>query len=383
MKTPLLFSYAFRPFFLISGIFAVIIMLFWLLNLHGANPVGISPLWHAHEMLVGFALAAVAGFSLTAVANWTGRPAVHGLPLGLLILSWLLGRIAMLLHGSLSIEWIAVLDSLFPVLLTVLLGREVIGGHSRRNYQLVAVLGFISLANLAYHLGPGLAWANAERTTIYLVIHAILLLVIIIAGRIIPNFSTNWLHRQGHKQMPVNTQWVNQATLTLSVLAGLAMSFFPLQWFSGMLAFAAALLHAYRLSRWQGLATRTNPLLFILHVAYAWIPIGYTLTGLAVFGWLFPASAALHALTMGAIGGIILAVSTRVGLGHTGRPLLASRATVVAYWVFMLAVLVRIGASLTGAHYLHTLDLAATGWMLAFGIFLWVYWPMLTHQRKR
>jgi uncharacterized protein involved in response to NO len=279
-QAPVLFSYAFRPFFLLGAVFAVLIIFLWALTLHGSGLSAATPLWHGHEMLVGFALTAVARFSLTAVANWTGRPAIQATPLGLLVLCWLAGRSVMLMSSRLPAGFVVLLDMLFPVL-----------------------------------------------------------------------------------------------------LVGLSASFIPTHWLTGWLAFAAAIVHGFRLSHWKGLATTSNPLLFVLHIAYLWLPVGYALLGCAVFGWIFTPTAALHALTMGAIGGMVLAVTTRVALGHTGRPLHAARLTVFAYWILMLTVLIRVLGPLTGKSYLMMIDLAASGWMLAFAIFTWVYWPILSGPR--
>ena len=380
-KNPVLLSYAFRPFFLLNGIFAIAVVLAWIATLHGAGLPGITPMWHSHEMLVGFAMAAVAGFSLTAVANWTGRPAVRGAPLGLLVLSWLVGRLALLFTAWLPGALVGFLDMLFPVLLCVLLGREIIEGRSRRNYQLLVIMVALALLNVLYHLGVNHQIAGADRLAIYLLIHTILLLVAIITARIIPVFTGNWLRQQGHKQMPVVNDNVNRAALLLTILVGLMASFAPTHPVTGILAFVAALVHGFRLSRWRGFSTTVNPLLFVLHAANAWLPVAYVLLGCSVFGWLFTPSAALHALTMGAIGTIVMAVTTRVALGHTGRPLQAARATVVAYWLLMIAVLIRVLGPLTGNGYLLMIDLSAAGWIAAFGIFIWVYWPILTRPR--
>ena len=146
-------------------------------------------------------------------------------------------------------------------------------------------------------------------------------------------------------------------------------------------AFAAALAHGFRLSRWRGFSTISNPILFVLHAAYLWLPVGYALLGCAVFGWVFTPTAALHALTMGATGGMVLAVTTRVALGHTGRPLHAARATVMAYWILMLAVLMRVLGPLSENSYMLMIELSAAGWALAFAIFTWVYWPILTRAK--
>ncbi len=380
MKTAL-FSYAFRPFFLLNGVFAILIMLLWILTLHGSGLGFITPLWHSHEMLVGFALAAVAGFSLTAVANWTGRPAVQGAPLVWLVLSWLAGRLAMLFSGWIPPVLVALLDMLFPILLCTLLSIEIIGGRSRRNYPLVAITVVIAALNGLYHLGTN-HWAVAgDRTVIYLLIHTILVLVSIIAGRIVPSFTANWLRTQGHERLPVNNEAVDRLALWLSVVVGLAAGFTPQHSMTGWLAFAAALVHGYRLSQWQAFSTTSNPLLFVLHAAYVWLPVGYALLGCSVFGWWFTPTTALHALTVGAIGSIVLAVTTRVALGHTGRPLQASRATVMAYWIFMLAALSRVFGPLTGEYQMLLTDFSAAGWMLTFAIFTWTYWPILTRPR--
>jgi uncharacterized protein involved in response to NO len=203
----------------------------------------------------------------------------------------------------------------------------------------------------------------------------------IIAGRIVPAFTGNWLRKQGEKDMPVNNQVVNRSALGLTIVVGLTASFMPFHPLTGVLAFAAALVHFYRLSRWKAFATTSNPLLFVLHVAYLWLPMAYALLGCSVFGWLVSPTAALHALTMGAVGSMVLAVTTRVALGHTGRPLQAARATVLAYWIFMIAVLIRVIGPLSGKSYILMIDLSAAGWMLSFAIFTWIYWPILTRAR--
>jgi uncharacterized protein involved in response to NO len=272
---------------------------------------------------------------------------------------------------------------LFPLLLALLLGREIISSRNRRNYPLVAIIMVIIMLNILYHLGANQWLPGADRLSIYLLIHTLLLLVTIVAGRIVPNFTANWLRKQGQDQLPVDSDLINRLTLSLTILVGLAAGFIPLHPITGVLGFAAALLHGFRLSRWMGFSTISNPLLFVLHLAYGWLPIGYVLLGCSVFGWIFTPTTALHALTMGAIGSMILAVTTRVALGHTGRPLTATKATVVAYWIFILAVLIRVLGPLTGIDYLLIVNLSAMGWMLAFAIFTWVYWPILTRPKAQ
>jgi len=381
INSQVLFSYAFRPLFLVNGLFAVFVVFTWVLTLHGMGLPNITPLWHAHEMLMGFAMAAVAGFSLTAVANWTGRPAVHGTPLAWLVLTWLTGRLAMLSSSWLLPSVVLILDQLFPILLLLLLSREILGGRNRRNYPLVGILLIVVILNSVFHLGINQWLPGAMRLSIYLLIHTLVFLVSTIAGRIVPNFTANWLRQQNQLRFPVDHQLINRLALFLTIAVGLAAGLIPLHPLTGVLAFAAALLHGIRLIRWCGFATRSNPLLFVLHAAYAWIPVAYLLLGCSVFAWVFNPTAALHALTMGAIGSMILAITTRVALGHTGRPLQAAPATIVAYWIYMLAVVIRIFGPLTGIDYLLIINLSALGWILSFTIFSWVYWPILTRSR--
>jgi uncharacterized protein involved in response to NO len=225
-----------------------------------------------------------------------------------------------------------------------------------------------------FHLG-------GERLAIYLFVHAVLLLITVIAGRIIPNFTANWLRARGHATLPTNNRTLDIAATALTIAVGVFACAAPGNVTTGILAFAAALAHAARLSGWSGIATRSEPLLLALHVAYAWLPVGYLIMGCAVFGWLFAPTIALHALTMGAIGGMIMAMETRVPLGHTGRKLTAARATVVAYLLLSAAVIIRIvGPALTD-EYLRTVLWSGFAWVAAFAVFLRVYWPILTRPR--
>jgi uncharacterized protein involved in response to NO len=221
---------------------------------------------------------------------------------------------------------------------------------------------------------------GGERVSLYLLIHAVLLLVTLIAGRIIPAFTANWLRQKGEENLPQIHPGLDRLTLLLTLATGLSASFIPMNPATGVFAITAMLVHLFRMSRWRGLATVSNPLLFVMHAAYAWLPMGYAVLACSVFGWGFSSSAALHALTMGAIGSTVLAVTTRVALGHTGRPLHVSRAIVFAYWIMMIAVIVRVAAQFFGQYYLQMIDLAAAGWILAFAIFSWVYWPILSRS---
>ena len=383
-----LLSYAFRPFFLLGSLCSILIMVLWTLALLGIGPVTAvtSPMmWHAHEMLFGFIMAIVAGFVLTAVAMWTGRTRLHGAPLGWLIAAWLAGRGAMIASATLPGLLVAAVDMLFPLLLLFLFAREVIIAGSRRNYVVVGIVAAIGILNLIYHAGATGELADLDRTALLLMIHVVLLLITAIAGRIVPSFTANWLKGQGllqsESQAPRSTNGIEMATLVMTGLTGGLATFAPASALTGVAAILTAALHAFRLSRWRGLATRSEPLLLILHVAYFWLPVGYVLMAWSVFGSTYPPSVALHALTMGAIGSMILAMTTRVALGHTGRALHAARLTVIAYVLLTLAIVVRIAGPLAGQFYMRSVEIAVTAWIAAFILFIWVYWPILTRPR--
>lgn len=390
---PAFLSYAFRPFFLLAAAFSIFAILAWVVILHG-TPWASAPLdpmaWHAHEMLFGFAGAAVSGFLLTAVATWTGRRPVSGGLLALLVLAWLIGRVAMLFDAGLPGVVVMIADLLFPVLLALLAAREIIGGRNRRNVGIVVVLLVFALLDLVFHLGRIGIWPGAMMPALYLTTHVFLLLITVIGGRIIPNFTAGWLRARGVQLLPRSLPWLERLIIPAVILAAITDTFHAATGLTagiaatvaGVVALAAGMLHLIRLSGWRGLSTGAEPLVTVLHVAYAWLPIGYLLLGLVSLDLLpLPRSAALHALTMGGVGGMILAVITRVALGHTGRPLKASRPTVVAYVIFNIGVLVRILSPLVPTAYAMFIDTAAGAWLVAFGLFLIGYWRALIEPR--
>lgn len=379
-----LLSYAFRPFFLLNGLFAIVAIALWLMALHGSTlaPAGaLLPYWHGHEMVVGFGMAAIAGFVLTAVATWTNRPALQGGWLALLVFSWLLGRLSMAAAAQLPYWLVASIDTVFPFLLALLVGREVVGGGSRRNYPIVAIILVLAILNLMYHLGSMRILPGMERLAVYFQIHVLLLMVTVVAGRIIPNFTANWMRARGKERPPQNSQLIDGITIAATMAAGVAVTLNAIGPVTGVLTLVAAASHAVRLAGWRGLATTSEPLLLVLHIAYLWLPVGYFLAALAAFGLVFPPTAALHALTMGGIGGMILAVSSRVALAHTGRSLRAPRLVVVAYVTLNIAVLVRLLSPLNADHYLRMIDLSAAAWSVTFVLFVGVYWRILIRAR--
>lgn len=383
-KTHPFMSYAFRPFFLLNSLFAIVVVALWVITLHGTKLALVPasmPYWHGHEMVVGFGMATVAGFVLTAVATWTGRPAVQGIWLGILVISWLLGRLSMMAVTQLPYWLIACIDTVFPFLLALLVGREVVGGGNRRNYPIVGIVLVLAVLNLLYHLGSMRVLPGVDRMALYFLIHVLLLMITVIAGRIIPNFTANWMRARGHERLPANHPLIDRITILATIATGVSVSLAPIGPVTGILATVAALSHAARLARWRGLATTSEPLLFVLHVAYLWLPVGYALTALAAFGLVFPTTAALHALTMGGIGSMILAVTSRVALAHTGRALHAHRLIVISYVFLSAAVIVRVLGPLIPGLYVEMIDLSAAGWIVTFALFAGVYWPVLTRAR--
>src|SRR5487761_1252868 len=310
---PALLSRGFRPFFLAAGLWALVALALWIAMLTGgrALPSRFDPLsWHIHEMLFGFIAAAVAGFLLTAIPNWTGRRPVGGGPLAVLVGLWLLGRVACLI-SALMPAWLAIAADLsFLVVLAGVAPREVVAARHWGSLPMVAPLVVLAIANLLMHLESvgmavpaGLGWR--------LGLAAVLVLLSVIAGRIVPSFTHNWLTKRGAPARPTGRGLVDRAALGVLHLGLFGWVFFPAAPAIGAILLLGAALNAWRLLRWRGAATVAEPLLLILHVGYGWLVLGIGLLGLAVVGAAMPVAAAIHALTAGAIGTMILAVMTR------------------------------------------------------------------------
>jgi uncharacterized protein involved in response to NO len=380
-----LLSYAFRPFFLLAGLQAIVAMLLWALALHGWSWPGAPALgadWHAHAMLAGFAGAVIAGFVLTAVANWTGRPPLSGALLAALVLAWLLGRAAMLAAGALPPVAVAAADLLFPAGLAILVTREIAAAGNRRNFVICVILAAWTLLVLGFHLDRAGAWPGTRWLALLLMTHLLLLLITLIAGRIIPGFTANWLRQ--HRPdiaLPAGHRWLELTILPLALATAISDVLAPAAILTGGLALLLATLHGLRLAGWRGAATRGEPLLLVLHAAYAALVLGYLLLALSALAPAFPRSSALHLLTVGAISGMILAMMTRVTLGHTGRPLTAGPATVLAYALLAAAALTRTASPLAASLAQPLLDLSSALWIAAFGVFLVSYAPALLLPR--
>jgi uncharacterized protein involved in response to NO len=385
------FSYGFRPFFLLGAIFAVAAMglfLFWIGVHHAGGQVidmtiAMAPHeWHAHEMLFGFTMAIICGFFLTAVPNWTGSHAVQGPMLALLVALWLAGRLAMGFSASLPPLARAVLDlSLIPVLVPLVVAA-MMRNWSKRNFIFLPILAILFAANLLTHLEYLGIMADGQAMGLRLGLDVIILLISIIGGRVVPAFTTNALRNRGETDLPVNHAALNITGIVL-VAAFMASDLAdPSSQLTGWLAIAAAAANGLRLLQWKGHKTLGQPILWVLHLGFAWLVAGLALKGLSTLGSGIGPQAALHALTAGAIGTMTLAIMSRAALGHTGRPLVIGGWTVAAYALISLGALVRVVTPLWFFEaYNQGMILAGGCWAGAFAIFTVVYWPVLTGPR--
>jgi uncharacterized protein involved in response to NO len=384
-REPALFANAFRPLFIASAVWAVLAIALWLAMLFGyvELPSRFDPLaWHIHEMLFGFVMAAVGGFLLTAIPNWTGRLPVKGLPLALLAGLWLLGRLACMISGALP-AWLAIAADLsFPAALLVVAAREIVAGRNWRNLAMTAPLAIFIAADLLMHLesqGVGVAGGLGWR----LGLAAPVLLISVIGGRIIPSFTRNWLVKRGSARLPAPHGRADIAAVGTLHAGFILWAILPDSAAAGVILLLAAALNAWRLARWAGAATLAEPLLFILHVGYGWLAIGAALLGLSLLDSRVPVDSAIHALTAGAIGIMILAMMPRVTLGHTGRDLTANRATIVLYLLIGVAAIARVAAPWIPAAMMELVALSGICWIAAFGLFAITYAPMLAASRNR
>lgn len=378
---PALFSHGFRPFFLFAAIWAVFAMLFWLLLLagHMPLPVALAPIdWHAHALVFGYLSAVIAGFLLTAVPNWTGRLPVLGWPLAALVGLWALGNLAVLLGGALPPVIIALADLALPLALSGFLAREIIVGRNWRNLPVLGLMGLFALAHALFHWEAAFGPAQ-DGYGLRLGMAAGLMLIALIGGRIVPSFTRNWLARHGALCLPVPFQRADGIVLMLTGTALAAFVLAPDGAGTGALCIIAGLANFWRMARWQGQQTGREPLLWVLHVAYAMLALGFLGVGAAAFG-LITQSGARHLWLAGAIGLMTLAVMTRASLGHAGLPLSAGRAVTGLYICLIGATFARLAASIWPGEF-WLLHLSATLWIGAFGGFAVIYWPILTRAK--
>lgn len=381
-RGPAIFSHGFRPFFLFGAIYAGAMVPLWLAVFAGdvRLPIAFAPRdWHVHEMLFGYVSAVVAGFLLTAVPNWTGRLPIQGAPLAILFATWLAGRLATSFSGLIGWQLALAIDAVFLLLLAAAAAREIVAGRKWNNLKVVGIISLLAVTNIAFHIEAhieGLA-TYSTRAGIGLVVT----LVCIIGGRIVPSFTRNWLARRAPGRLPVPFGRFDAIAMVVGVSAMAAWTVNPT---GGPLAgalFVAGVLHVARLARWAGYRTGSDRLVLILHVAYAFVPVGFFLTALSSVDLVAP-GAGIHAWTGGAIGSMTIAVMTRASLGHTGQALSASFLIQGVYAAIVVAAVARICATLDPTYSASLLTISGIAWAGAFFGFALAYAPLLCRSRK-
>lgn len=373
---PILFSHGFRPFFLFAGIWAALALTIWITTLVTGTGVPSQMYgadWHMHEMLFGYATAVIAGFLLTAVPNWTGRMPVVGWPVAALSGLWVAGRVAVTFSDYLTPLIAALIDVSFLITLGAVIAREVFSGKNWRNLKVLGLVTVLALANAIFHYEAATGSAYSGYG-VRLGIGGVIFLIMLLGGRVIPSFTRNWMMRHGVQTLPTPNNRFDSIAL---LAGGLAVVF----WIASpdfigtrALTLSAGIINLGRVARWKGWTAMQEPLVVVLHASYVFIPVGFI--SLAINPVQIP-----HAWMVGAIGGMTMAMMTRVSLGHSGRPLQSNRKVVAIYLLLLIATVFRMASE-----YLPTVDallhISATGWILAFLGFVIVYFPILTQPRK-
>lgn len=367
----------FRPFYLGGALLAALMVPLWVAIFLGLVPISpaVPPLlWHAHEMLFGFAAAIIVGFLMTAGKAWTGLATPRGSALAALALLWLAARVASV-FGPYMVY--AVLDMALLPLVAATLVTLFLRARSYNNLPMGLILALLASANLVFHLTVSGVVNVPVMAPLYAGLALIVMIESVIAGRVIPSFTMG--ATPGLKL--VSTTWLERATLGLTALGLLLWVVAPPSVVGLFVLALACGLHAKRLAGWRPAVTRGRPVLWILHAAYAWIPLGLGLLALAQIG-IVPVSVGVHALAVGATGGLIIGMITRTARGHTGRPIMVSTPEVVAYGLVMTAAVLRVLLPLVAPSlYMAALVGAAVAWSVAFGIYLWIFTPWLMTTR--
>ena len=371
-----LFALGFRPFYLLAGAFGALSIMLWAAQfagwlgsaviLHGSQ-------WHAHEMLFGYTFAVIVGFLFTAVRNWTQQPTPAGAPLAALAVLWLAGRVLAVTPWS---AWAALTDTVFTLGVALGIARPLAVSHNRRNYFFVAVVLALGAINLAFHAALQDVAPFSADTAVAIGLDVVLFIMVVMAGRVAPMFTNNAVPGAGARRVSA-IEYAALGSILILLTADLAGQ----TRFAAVIAAAAAVIHGVRLALWAPLKTRRQPLLWILHASYAWIVVHLALRAAAGLDWIVP-NLAVHALTIGAIGGLTLGMMTRSALGHSGRPLVAGRAEVASYVLIQLSAAARVLLPIAvPAAYVTGAALSGLLWSAAFAIFTVAYWPVLTQPR--
>ena len=379
-----LFAYGFRPFFLAVGLSAVALVPWWAGSFAFGVPLGTGwppTLWHAHEMLFGFIIAAAAGFLLTAVPSWTGQRGFAGWPLVGLTALWLLGRLGVGSARFWPLAAVAAADLAFLPALAVLVAQPLLRSRNR-NTPLLGVLFLLWACDAVFYWSLAAFDSARAAGALRVGIDLMLILVTVIGGRIVPAFTSSGLKARGDSTALGSWPAITPITIGLMIAVALVDLVRPDGALSGAVALAAGVAQAVRMLQWQTLRTLRTPIVWVLHLAYAWLPVGLLLKAAALLAGTGIAAFWIHALTIGALSTMILAVMTRAALGHTGRPLVAAPSIAVAYGLLTAAAVVRVfGLAWWPERYPGIIVLSALLWTGAFATFLVVYGPILWSPR--
>jgi uncharacterized protein involved in response to NO len=371
-----LFALGFRPFYLLASVFAALSIPLWALQFSGwlSHPYLAGPLWHAHEMLFGFTLAVIVGFLFTAGGNWTGLPTPAGWKLGALALLWIAARVLVLTPFAIAA---ALANIAFPLAAAAALALPFLRSRNRRNYFFVGLLLLLAAAAAGIHLEQLGLVEGPAFLGVKLGLGIVLFILAVMGGRVIPMFTNNGVPGAGATKHAVVEKLALGAVLALLVADLLGLDGVPLATLTG----AAAVAHASRWALWRPWRTLRVPLVWVLHLAYAWVPLHLLLRSLAALGLVAPSLSA-HALTVGAVGGLIIGMMTRTARGHTGRPLRADRFETACYGLVLLAAVVRVGLPLLRPELTVPAVLASAAlWSAGFALYAVRYWPVLSRPR--
>jgi uncharacterized protein involved in response to NO len=371
-----LWNLGFRPFYLLASIFASISILLWIADYAGVLPGGYrrDPVWHAHEMLFGYTIAVITGFLFTAGRNWTGQPTPTGALLVGYAALWIVGRITVLTPFPLAA---GVVNAAFPIAAAAGLAVPLARSRNRRNYFFVGLLVMLGLVTLAIHLAHAGYFAWPARAGLQIGLDVVLFIIAVMAGRVVPMFTNNGVRGAAATRNAI----VEKASLggVLLLIVADVLQLDP-TWI-GVLALVVAIAHAARLWLWQPWRTSSTPLVWVLHAAYAWVVVYLVLRALAAWG-MIAAPLAVHALTIGVIGGMTIGMMTRTARGHSGRPLVADGFEVTAFALVQAAALIRVfGGIALPSLYLDTVVASGLCWSAAFALYAFRYWPILTRPR--
>jgi uncharacterized protein involved in response to NO len=381
---PAILSYGFRPFFLLGALYSGLSILLWLPQFYGE--LSLSTLfaptdWHVHELYFGFLPAVATGFLFTAVPNWTGRMPLQGNGLLALVLLWIAGRLAVTFSSHIGWQAALIIDVSFLIAVAMVIAREIIAGENWRNLKVLLPLAILAASNIAFHLEAH--FIGASDISRRLAALAAVTLIMLIGGRVIPSFTRNWLVRENPGRLPAPSSSFDLFSIAVAVAALVLWTALPDSLLTAAAMAVAALLQFLRLARWAGLRSLRDPLVWMLHAGYLFVPVGFALIAAASF-WPDVVSpvAGVHAFGVGAVGGMTLAVMMRASLGHTGQKLKAGLSGTVLFVALLVAAVSRILATFSDSHTGMTLHIAAFAWMIAFAGFGLVFAPALSRRRR-